>query len=298
MYDIISIGNICIDLYFRGKSLTQNGERFQLAIGGKYYTDNFHEDVGGGAVNVAVGLTKLGYKTGLFGKIGNNSFKEIILKKLKSKNISTEFCQFVDNYFKISSILLTEKGERTIINYETPANLYNQFILNEELKKAKNVYFGPLPYLSILEKTKMVNFFKGDPVTTIVNLAGTDCEQATNDLKEMFSSLDVLIVNAHEYSLLIKKPYQEINFKENLKLENMQDKVVVVTDADKGSYGYFKNNFYFQPVVRAEIVDTTGAGDGYTAGFIAEYLKSKDIKKSMENGAQYASKIISQLGAN
>lgn len=299
MYDLISVGNISIDLYFKGKSLTQNNERFQLAIGGKYFTDNFYEDVGGGAVNVAAGLTKYGYKVTVFAKIGNNSFKEVILKKLENKKISSEFCQFEDNYYKISSILLTEKGERTIINYETPSHLYGQFILNDQLKKAKNVYFGPLPSISLAEKTKMVNFFKGDQVTTIVNLASMDCQQPINDLKEIFQSLDVLIINAHEYSLLIKKPYAEINFKETYQIDSLKDKVVVVTDAEKGSYGYFNNKTFFQlATVPEKIIDTTGAGDGYTAGFIAEYLKTKDIKASMESGAKYASKIISQIGAN
>lgn len=299
MYDLISISNICIDLYFKGKSLTQNNERFQLAIGGKYFTDSFYEDVGGGAVNVAAGLAKHGYKVTIFAKIGNNSFKEVILNKLKNKNIASELCQFEDNYYKISSILLTEKGERTIINYETPSHLYSQFILNEELKKAKNVYFGPLPSISLAEKIKMINFFKGDQVTTTVNLASTDCQQSIDNLKEIFQALDVLIINAHEYSLLIKKPYTEINFKENFEIDSLKDKVVIITDAEKGSYGYFNGKTFFQSaIVPEKVIDTTGAGDGYTAGFIAEYLKTKDIKASMESGAKYASKIISQIGAN
>jgi len=83
MYDIITIGNISVDLYFKGRSLTKDNSRFQLAVGGKYFTDEFYEDVGGGGCNVASGLAKQGYNVAIFGKIGNNSFKEIILKKLK-----------------------------------------------------------------------------------------------------------------------------------------------------------------------------------------------------------------------
>ena len=47
-----------------------------------------------------------------------------------------------------------------------------------------------------------------------------------------------------------------------------------------------------------KIVDTTGAGDGYTAGFISSFIKSKGIQKSMKKGAECASKIIEKIGSN
>ena len=62
MYDLISVGNISIDLYFKGSTFTKDKDRFHLAIGGKYYSDFFHEDIGGGGVNVAVGVAKLGLR--------------------------------------------------------------------------------------------------------------------------------------------------------------------------------------------------------------------------------------------
>ncbi|MFN4213084.1 MAG: carbohydrate kinase family protein, partial [Microgenomates group bacterium] len=67
----------------------------------------------------------------------------------------------------------------------------------------------------------------------------------------------------------------------------------------KGSYAYYQGKVYHQKAYPIKkIVDTTGAGDGYTAGFIAEYFRSKDIKKAMANGAKYAAKILGKIGAN
>lgn len=300
MYDLISIGNICIDLYFQGNSLTENNNRFELAIGGKYFSDTFHEDVGGGAVNVASGITKQGLSCALFGIIGNNSFKEIIIKKLENKNIATQLCQFEDGYHKISTILLNKKGERTIINYETPTHLYNKFILHEPLKNAKNVFFSSLPNIYFEDKVKMINYLKGDQTLTFLNLSTVDCKKPITELNKIFNAIDVLIVNGYEFSEIIKEPYTKIKFKDFKisGISELKDKIVIVTDGISGSYGYFKDTNYFQPIIQTKIVDTTGAGDGYTAGFIAQYLKSKDIKKSMENGARYASKIISQIGPN
>lgn len=300
MYDFIAIGNVSVDFYFKGESLTRDENRFQLAIGGKYFPDFFYEDVGGGGCNVAAGVANFGYNVGLLCKIGNNSFKELILQKLKTKKISTDICQYQDNYYKISAILLTDKGERTIINYETPSTLWQGFNLSDDVKKAKNVFLSSLPHVDLSEKKKIITYFKGPDVLTFVNLAATDCQRPVSELTELFDGLDVLIVNSHEYSELAKKAYSEIDFKtHSIELSILKDRILIVTDGEKGSYGYFNNQVIFQPAITVPVIlDTTGCGDAYSAGFISEYMKSKDVKKSMENGAQYAAKIIQKIGAN
>lgn len=300
MYDFISIGNISIDLYFKSKSLTKSENRFNLAIGGKYYADFFYEDIGGGGCNVAVGVAKHGLKTAIFARIGNNPFKEIILNKLKLKNVSSEFCQYEDNYNIISSILLTDTGERTIISYDTPGHLARNFFLHEKLKNARNIYISSLSNVSLEEKVKIIAHFKGDETLTFVNLSIVDCKRKTETLGKIFDCLDVLIVNAHEYCEIIKNPYEETNFKSlQVTLPYLNDRILIITDAEKGSYGYFKNEKFFQEAVRPEkIVDATGCGDAYTAGFIVQYIKSRNIKASMLAGAEYAAEKLGRIGAN
>lgn len=300
MYDLICVGNIAIDLYYRGKTLTNKDGRFQLAIGGKYHADYFHEDIGGGGCNVAVGVAKHGLKTAVLARIGNNNFKQTILEKLKQKNVSSEFCQFEENYNIISSILLADKGERTIISYDTPGHLAKKFFLHDELKKAKNIYISSLTNVSLEDKIEIITYLNGDKKLTFVNLSITDCKREPEALYKIFDSLDVLIINAHEYSELIKKPYKDIKL-ENLELTlpYLKNRILIITDAEKGSYGYYKNEKYFQEAIKPEkIIDTTGGGDAYTAGFIAQYLKTKDIKTSMESGAKYAAEKLERIGAN
>ena len=300
MYDLISVGNIAIDLYYKGKSLTNKDGRFQLAIGGKYNADYFHEDIGGGGCNVAVGVAKHGLKTAVFARIGNNNFKQTILEKLKKKNVSSEFCQFEENYNIISSILLTDLGERTIISYDTPGHMVKKFFLHDQLKKAKNIYISSLTNVSLEDKIEIITYLKGDQTLTFVNLSIIDCRREPEALYKIFDSLDVLIINTHEYSELIKKSYESIDFKNlEITLPYLREKILVITDAEKGSYGYFKDQKYFQEAIKPEkIVDTTGGGDAYTAGFIAEYLKTKSIKSSMESGAKYAAEKLGKIGAN
>jgi len=300
MYDLISVGSISIDLYFKGLSLTFSAGRFHLAVGGKYYPDFFYEDIGGGGANVAIGATKLGLKVAVFGKVGNNPYKDVIFKKLTDKKVSTRFCQIEEDYYKISAILLTDKGERTIIHYETPTHLAKEFFLHKELKNAKNIYFSPLPHLDLSEKKRMINYLKGDQTLTFVNLSSLDCRRPIKELVDFFDALDVLIINSHEFADLVKKPYEKIDFlKLKINLPYLKDRVLIVTDAEKGSYGYYQDKIYYQEAIKPKkIVDTTGCGDAYTAGFIAQYIKTRNIPLSMLKGAEFSARKLEKIGAN
>jgi sugar/nucleoside kinase (ribokinase family) len=303
MFDLISVGSIAVDLYFRGHSLTFKDNRFQLAVGGKYIADYFHESVGGGGANIAIGAVRHGLKTAVMGKIGLNPFKENILKKLKEENVSTGLCQFEDKYLNLSAIFLTPKGERTIVHYATP----HQQLLNEKggerkLLNGKVVYFGNLSDVSLTQRTEALRFIKKHDVMTVVNLGVQDCRKKKDQLEEFLKQIDVLILNGYEFADLVKASYKDIHFKEDVVkwyVPILKDKVVVVTEGTKGSYAYHRGNVYHQGAVETDkVLDTTGAGDAYTAGFISGFFKSGKIDEAMLKGAKYATRILEKIGAN
>jgi len=303
MYDLISVGTISLDLYFQGKSFTFKDNRFALALGGKYQAENFYLSVGGGGTNVAIGVAKHGYQVGLLGKIGNNSFKKIIVDYLKNHQISLSLIDFEDDYYNISTILLTEKGERTIIHYSTPhQHLFSSTNPLIGLTKTKIVYLGNLPEVSLTQRVKFLKFLKKHHITRIVNLGVFDCRRPKNQIKEILEEADILIVNGHEFSELVKAQYSDIHFHEDVVswyIPYLKEKIVVITNGEKGSYAYHQGKVFFQKALKpVKILDTTGAGDGFTAGFISEFLNSKDLVKSLKKGALYAAYILGKIGAN
>lgn len=303
MYDLISIGNISIDLYFKGSSLTFNKGRFQLAIGGKYFVDYFHTSVGGGGANVAIGASKNELKSAVLGCIGNNSFKNIILEQLKSHSVATSLCSFLDNYINVSSVLLTPNGEKTIIHYSTPhQRIFSSKISMNQYINTGIVYLGNLPDVSLSEREQLLYIYKKNNITNIVNLGINDCRRSKKQLEELLKNIDILIVNGHEFSELVKASYNDIHFSEDVikwYIPYLSSKKVIITEGEKGSYAYEFGKVYHQKAEPSEkIIDTTGAGDGFTAGFISEFYKSKDLQKSMEKGAKYAVKILTKIGAN
>ncbi|PIY69279.1 hypothetical protein COY90_01505 [Candidatus Roizmanbacteria bacterium CG_4_10_14_0_8_um_filter_39_9] len=303
MFDLISIGSISIDLYFQGKSLTQTKDRFNLAVGGKYSADHFFSGLGGGGANVAIGVARHRKSVAVIGKIGNNQFKTMVLKHLAEHNISNKLCTFKDGYMKISSILLsTTSGERTIIHYETP----HEHIFDEEseiskLKEAKFAYFSNLAHVSLEERNRVMSYLNKNFIPFAINLGILDCRRPGAQLEPLLEKLSVLILNTHEFSELVKIPYTKLNFKEDLRrhIPQLRDKILVVTDGEKGSTSYFDDEILHINALKAKrVVDTTGAGDAYTAGFLSGYMKDQNIPAAMQLGAKYALRIVEKLGAN
>ncbi|NTU47081.1 carbohydrate kinase family protein [Candidatus Roizmanbacteria bacterium] len=303
MYDLISIGAIGIDFYFQGESLTVDEGRFQLAYGGKYFVDHFKESLGGGGANVAIGVQKYGFKTALLAKIAQGVFTDLITRKLKLAGVDHRLCQYDEDYSNISCILLGPKGERSIINYRTPhQHLFKENTDLQVLEHSKAVYLGNLSDVSLTDKEHLLRFVKKNDILTFVNLGVQDARRKKDQLEEFLSPVDVLIINGHEFADIAKIDYNDLNFKKDIVkvyAPYLLEKIVIVTEGEKGSYGYFNGSLFYQEALKPQrIVDTTGAGDGYTAGFIASYLRYKNLPHAMKVGAEMAKEILGKVGAN
>ncbi|MBI3619820.1 carbohydrate kinase family protein [Candidatus Roizmanbacteria bacterium] len=304
MYHLISIGNITIDLFFKGDSLTYHDGRFQLCAGGKYVADFFQEGVGGGGANVAIGAAKHGLMTGLMGIIGDTPFKPLILEKLRGVKVKPLLCRYDEKFMSISTILLNHRGERSVVHYDTHRqHLFRADLPVAELQRAVMVYLGNLPETPISEKKQLLAVAKKHNAHIFLNFGVKDCRRPIEELLPLLEMADVIILNGHELADLIKAPYGDIHFKErviNWYAPFLREKLVVVTDGKNGSFVYEKDEVLFQKAIAPEkIIDTTGAGDAYAAGFISAFFKSKGkVRSAMQSGAMYACRILSRLGAN
>lgn len=300
MHDLISFGDITIDLFFKGDSLTQKDNHFFLAIGGKYSASYFHESLGGGGANVAVGCAHFGLDCAVIGKIGENPFKQMIIQKLVKKGVSCEFLKAEKEYMNISSILLDKSGERTIIHYRTPhAHVILNDYLSDKIIPSKIIYMGNMPDVSYAERIHTLSLFKKQSSMICLSLGILDCRDKFAHLKNLLACADILILNTHEYAELVKKEYTVIDFnKSSADLIQFDNRLLILTDGEKGSYAYYKKTVFYQKAIPPKkIVDTTGAGDAFTSGFLSTYLNHKDIQKAMCAGAEYASMIVSKIGA-
>ena len=302
MIDIVIFGHTTIDFFFQGDSLTKKDGRFFLAIGGKYFADSFAERVGGGGANVAIGIARHGLKPALVSDISSSPFDKIILEKLEKEGVDTHFCRRGENEFNISCILLSSSGEKTVVSYETPNR---KFVEKERLKKvlstSKNFYFANLQEVPLTERIEILRKIKDKGGRVFSNLGVRDCRAEKTLLFEFLSYVDVIVQNTWEFADIVGKKREEVDFKKYLPeiFKKFAGKTLVITDGENGSYAYADGKTYYQKALRVEkVIDTTGAGDAFTAGFIAGVLQNKSIEESMRQASEYAVKILQKLGAN
>lgn len=301
MYKLIAVGDITVDIYFKGTQLDEENGRFSLAIGGKYYTDDFYQGLGGSAANVSIHASQLGLDSAVVAKVGENAFKNMIVQNLMKKTVSTEFLYFDSHHISISSILLTQKGEKTVIKYSDPKDhIYVNDTALDRIKMSEIIFMGNLPDVTVTERKEFLKKVRTENNILAINYGSTDTSQGIKYLYQLTKHVDILFVNKYEFSELIGMKAETLDLTKNLHSKvDIEDLTIVVTDGAQGSYVYTKDTVYHQPAEKVQnLVDTTGAGDSYTAAFLVEYAKNKDIQNSMEFASKYVARVIQKLGAN
>ncbi len=112
--------------------------------------------------------------------------------------------------------------------------------------------------------------------------------------KLLKNDLNILIGNENEINELIQKN----NLLESInELKNI-DKLIVVTKSENGSVAILNNEIINCESTKVDkVIDLTGAGDLFAAGFLKEYLDNSNIKKSLLKGSKLAAQVIQKIGA-
>ncbi|OGK37987.1 hypothetical protein A3F32_01310 [Candidatus Roizmanbacteria bacterium RIFCSPHIGHO2_12_FULL_42_10] len=301
MYGLIAVGDITMDLYFRGDSLTQENGRFSLAIGGKYYSEIFYSGIGGSAANVSIHAAQLGFDTAPVATVGENSFKNIIVQSLVKKTVSTEFLHFEHEHMSIAAILLAHNGEKTSIKYTDPKeHIFVPEHALERIKKSRIIFMGNLSDVSIAERETFLRSVHSQDNLVALNFGAKDCEKGLSGLKKLIDNARILILNKYELCALIHKKPETVDLSKNhFSLVHTGLDVLVITDGKNGSYAYTANQVYEQPASPVEkVVDATGAGDAFTAAFLVRYAQDGQIEEALSAASQYAAKQLLDIGAN
>jgi sugar/nucleoside kinase (ribokinase family) len=298
----VAIGSLTLDLFFSDPSLTVLKNRFFLAIGGKYVVEDFSQGLGGGGANIAIGLSRLGIETTLWSEVGKGSVSKIILEKLKHEGVVTKLLETRDDFTNISAILLSKKGERTIINHRShQSNLTFNSNVKNQIRTSNLLYLGNMPEVSLEERTQVLEFAKENGIKTVLNLGVKDCRLGQLKLLKMLKKVDVLIVNRFELADMLSHQPKElflnkINYQQELGLK--EDSILVVTDGEWGSYAQTLFKIFYQKALQVDrVVDATGAGDAFTTGFIAGLLYEKDIQTSLGIAAKNSASVIKKINA-
>ena len=304
---VLGIGNAIVDVICKVKdsfltenNLTKSTMKLVDESEFKKLLSNLiiEETIAGGSVaNSIVGLSQLGNQVSFIGKINNDELgykyeKSLINEKVKfcykkkEETIPTGTCL----------ILITPDSERTMCTFLGIAGKVSHKDIDENVVKDSEIVFLE-GYL----------WDEGDPITafdkamklskkTAMTLSDKFCvdRHKKNFLNLVNNKLDITFANEQEILSLIDTK----NFDEVVSFAKQLGKLIIITRSAKGSIAINKNEVIECDSKKGlKIVDLTGAGDLFAAGFLHGYVNNLSIKQSLKKGTEMSSKVIEIFGA-
>ena len=256
---------------------------------------------GGSVANTMAGIAHIKGNSSFIGKINSDNFGEMYRKSLQDINVNFSYLEKNEDLSTGASIILiTPDSERTMCTYlgissHLSANDINENnIINHELIFLE----GYLWDKGISEKMfkHAISIAKKNKIKIAMSLSDIFCvTRHKQDFYNLLNNdLDILIGNENEINELANKK----NLLDSINQLKELNKLIVITRSENGSMAIKNNEIINCNSTKVnKVLDLTGAGDLFAAGFLKEYLDNSDIKKCLETGSILASKVIQKIGA-
>ena len=252
---------------------------------------------GGSVANSIVGLSQLGNPVSFIGKVNNDDLGSKYEKSLTDEKVKYSYKKKEE---KIPTgtclILITPDSERTMCTFLGIAGKVSDKDIDETAIKNSELIF--LEGYLWDEGEPKAAFDKAMNLSTKTAMSLSD-QFCVDRHKKSFldlvkNKLDIVFANEQEALSLIDAK----NFDEVISFSKQLGKLIVITRGEKGSIA-IKNNELVECKIKKDlkIVDLTGAGDLFAAGFLHGYVNNLTMKQSLEKGTEMSSKIIQIFGA-
>ena len=305
---ILGIGNAIVDVICKVDDSFINKNNLTKSTMKLFFDENefrkllinlkIEKTVSGGSVaNTMVGLSQLGNKVGFIGKVSDDDFGSKYEEGLKKENVEFFYAKKKEELpTGTCLILITPDSERTMCTFLGTAGKINENDVNSEVIKKSEIIFLE-GYLWDEGKPKKA-FDKA--IDNAKKVAMTLSDQFCVDrhkphfLSLVKNKLDITFANEQEITSLIEAK----NFEEVLSFSKQINKLVVVTRGEKGAVAIQGEEIFECNIKKnLKIVDLTGAGDLFAAGFLHGYINKLTTKECLEKGTEMSSRIIQKIGA-
>jgi fructokinase len=305
---ILGIGNAIVDVICRvdDNFITQNNltkSTMKLFFDENEFKNlltnlKIEKTVSGGSVaNSIVGISQLGDKAGFIGKISDDKFGSKYEEGLKKENVEYFYSKKKEELpTGTCLILVTPDSERTMCTFLGTAGKINENDVSSDAIRKSEIIFLEGYLWDEGEPKKAFDKAISNAKKVAMSLSDLFCvdRHKPHFLNLVKNKLDITFANEQEIiSLIETKDFNEvINFLKQL------NKLVVITRGEKGAVA-IKGEEVIETTIQQnlKILDLTGAGDLFAAGFLHGYVNKLSIKESLEKGTEMSSKVIQQIGA-
>ncbi len=305
---ILGIGNAIVDVICKvdDNFIVQNGltkSTMKLIFDEKEFKKlltnlKIEKTVSGGSVaNSIVGISQLGNKVGFIGKVSDDDFGSKYEEGLKKENVEYFYSKKKEELpTGTCLILVTPDSERTMCTFLGTAGKINESDVSSDAIKKSEIIFLEGYLWDEGEPKKAFDKAINNANKVAMSLSDQFCvdRHKPHFLDLVKNKLDITFANQQEITSLIDaKNFEEvINFSKKLR------KLIVLTRGENGAIA-IKDDEVVECGVQKnlKIVDLTGAGDLFAAGFLHGHVNNLSIRECLEKGTEMSSKVIQQIGA-
>ena len=308
---ILGIGNAIIDVLAKVDDEFLNKNKLikgSMKLINKAEFEDLKKDIkiekvvaGGSVANTMAGIAHLKGSPSFIGKINSDNFGEMYRKSLQDINVNFSYLEKDEDLSTGASIILiTPDSERTMCTYLGISSHLSSDDINENNIIDHELIFleGYLWDKGTSEKMfkHAISIAKKNKVKIAMSLSDIFCvtRHKADFYNLLKNDLDILIGNENEINELASKK----NLLDSVNQLKELNKLIVITRSENGSMVVKNNEITTCNSIKVnKVLDLTGAGDLFAAGFLKEYLDNSDIKKCLETGSILASKVIQKIGA-
>ena len=252
---------------------------------------------GGSVANSIVGLSQLGDKVGFIGKVSDDEFGSKYEEGLKKENVEYFYSKKKEELpTGTCLILVTPDSERTMCTFLGTAGKINEDDVSSDAIKKSEIIFLEGYLWDEGEPKRAFDKAINNAKKVAMSLSDLFCvdRHKPHFLNLVKNKLDITFANEQEISSLVDAK----NFKEIVNFSKQLNKLIVITRGEKGAVAINGDEIVESDIQKnLKIVDLTGAGDLFAAGFLHGYINKLSTKECLEKGTEMSSKVIQQIGA-
>lgn len=301
MFDVVSIGSATLDVFLKVPELTVlptkevfTGEALLLPYGGKCEVEQLVLSSGGGGTNTATGFARLGLNSAVVARCGWDFGGRQVRQELKKEKVDDSLLiQLEGETTDYSTIIIGPDGRVTILVHRGKTRLEKSLI---DFEKLQARWFC----ISHLEGNlglfaEILGFAQKNKIKIAFNPGRKEIEKK-EELLPLVKEIDLLVLNQEEAARLVGADYFDPKvFPQSAKISQG---LVAVTRGAEGAYLFdCQDRLLRAEGFKVEMVDATGAGDGFFCGLVAGLLKDWPLEKALKLGLANGASVVTEIGA-
>ncbi|ADV64676.1 carbohydrate kinase family protein [Desulfurococcus mucosus] len=249
---------------------------------------------GGSAVNVAIGVSRLGMKSSIIARVGFDSFGRIIVDDLLREGVDISGLRIGFTQTGFTIVAINNKGEIMMYGYKGAAEeLQPEDISEYAISRAKWMHIASLRLDTTM---KAIEVARKHGLTISWDPGRVLASQGLEKLRDVVSAVDYVMLNEKEAKLMTGVE----DYREAAKtIAGDTSASILLKRGSKGVYVLSKEYTGDIPAYSVEnVIDTTGAGDAFASGFITGILRGYSLRKAVQYGNAVAALKIGKLGSH